>query len=890
MLGNGYSKSFANCLRNKSMRKLIRRLVYWIRQKQLESELAEEMEYHRARRMEHILGSGSTPEEAAAASHRAMGNTTLSREESRGVWIWPWLEQLLQDSHYAFLSVVRKPLLALLSVAILSATIGLVCSAFAVLDAVVLRKLPVPHPEELVFLIGNEGQPFRAVVLDELGRNRESISNMFGFIPLDLNATVKGVTIPLSANVIRGDYFGTMGTVPQLGRFLGPKEQGDVAVISDRFWRREFAASPDVIGQSLRLGTTNVTIIGVTQPGFYGIEPTGYPDVTLPGEAYNHARGSSDFDYTSPLYGVARLRPGVTVDRYKAQLNTLWPAILEATIAPAMTPDAWRSANGTGVQVFSVSRGLNFATMIYPHIPRAIQMIFWLSVLIFSTGCLTLALLAVARSVRNQHQTAVRLAIGGSRRRLLRPFLIESAILSAIGCIGGLMIAFWWSRIAAYLMPDSNILDWHVYVNAKVILLGISLAVLIAVLSTFIASLVISRVSLSRILHDGNTVSSTSLRLRMGLLTVQLAMSVLLLHYALFYVGEFLKLSRVPAGFDVENLHIYRLSTKPPERKLQDSYFQDLLSQINRLPGVESAAITLRIPPFYDGRDPSHPVTTDDRRNSKAALLSVLPGYFHTLRLPLLSGRHFTQHDRNTAVITSALAEKLYAGENPLNHTIRGSESNTPYTIVGVVGNIAYFGQGKGSSVIAFTCCDAPASSETRFFMIVRSKRTLADLGRDIRTRVERLGLHYVSTMAYQKDHLNWSRQSELLLAAVSGTFGILMLFMVGTGLFAFCNYIFTFRNKELAIRASLGAAAPKLAAALLREIAKVLVFGLAIGLAAIIITQKVLSSRILNINPLDLQNMIVSTGIIVCITGCAVLVPTLKAIRMNVFEALRIE
>jgi predicted permease len=876
------------------MRKLLRRLFYWTHQQQLEADTAEELEFHRAMRQEQLRQADLPPDEAAAESYRALGNTSLAREEARGIWIWPWLERILQDTRFALRLISKNLFFVITSIVLMASTIGLSSAAFAVLDATVLRKLPAPHPEQLVVLVGisERGRvTLTPSAFDLLQRERRYIAQMFGFTGTVIQGTVDGAPRILAAFGVRGNYFAALGAIPQLGRFMGPDEREPAVVISDDMWHRDFAAAPDIIGRSLTLGKTEIPIIGVARSDFRGVEPHVNWDIVLPLNVFEQVVGIA-IPGGFPLEIAARLKTGATAREYEAQLNTLWPTLLQSTIPAKMTMDAWRSQIGAQVRVDSLSHGLNYIFIVQPGIPRAIKMTFWLSVLIFCAGCLTLALLAVAHIVKNQHQAAIMLAMGG-RWRVLRPYFIEMAIISGLGCAAGLLFAVWLSALGESFLPSTGTVKWRVKIDSNPIMLGFMMAFLMALLGGIIASLLAFRTQVSRALHVGTTVSHPYVRLRMALLASQLAISVVLVHYALLYAGDLSHLSHMPIGFDTQNLHVYSLGGKLPAREVDNNYLKNLMEQIRQLPGVESASMTVTGPPLSYLRANMRPVITDDGRTAQATGVCVFPGFFNTLHLPMLSGRDFSWRDRASAIVTSRLAKELYSGGNPLTNAIKIGQLRDRLEIVGVVGNVAYNGPRIGALPIVFIPCAEtvnPFPSGGAVHILVRSKRTLADLEKDVAAQVERLGIHFVMGMTDEEEYLSRSLRQERMLAAVSSMFGGSIVLLAGAGLYACCNYLLALRTKELAIRASLGAGPAQIAAALLRETAKALAFGSVIGIAMTFAGQRVLSSMMESVNPPSAGHITAALLIIAGVTLGAVLVPTVRALRMSVVDALRVE
>jgi predicted permease len=842
----------------------------------------DELRFHYESLIREHIQAGVPPTEARRAARLAFGGIDQIKEDCRDTRWTRWLDELQQDLHYALRFLSKNSLFAIVTVVLIAATIGLVCAAYAVLDAVVLRTLPVPHPEELVVI--NLRAAIDSSIYDALERERQNISQIFGMKSLRLYGNAGNVTRSLLIYGIKGDYFGTVGAVPQRGRFLAAGDRGAVAIISDRLWRNGFGGDPDVLGRYMRLGLAQVTIVGVARPDFIAAEePYSEWDAILPFETLLRALGTDRMS----LQIVARLKAGTKAEKYEAQLNALWPALLQATVPPQTTFEQWRDRIGRRAQVESISHGINYVLATQPSIQVGIQMVFGLSILIFLSGCLALVLLVIARNIKNQQRTAVQMALGGGSFRVKRPFFLEILVLSALGCAIGLVIAWWWSGLGTSFLPDSQFINWRVRIDNHVIKLALWMTLSIVVILSSVTVLSGSGGWSSGKL-SGREVSRPKVRLRIGLLALQLAMSVLLVHGALSFTATLSKLLRVPLGFDPEHLHIYSVRSKLPGRAIPDNYFRMLMTQIEQLPEVESAAITLSPSPVSFPLEFKQAVKTDDGREAQATIVSVSPGYLRALNLPLLSGRDFSWSDRNVAIVDEALLKKLYPDQDSPRGTILFGKSGTPLQIIGSAGKMAFFGPRFGNSTIAFVPCTALQDGGVT--VMVRSKRKLEELRRDIQTLLDAPGFHSITDSVDQKTLLSSSLQQERMLATIAGAFGGLIVFLAGVELYAFCNYLLAMRTKELAIRASVGAARAQIAAALLTDIVKALGFGLSVGFLVALGGGRILSNLVKNINPPELGYLVLALVVVNIVTMSAVLLPTLKALRINIARELRID
>jgi predicted permease len=728
-----------------------------------------------------------------------------------------------------------------------------------------------------------------STIYEELERQRQHISHIFGMKTLVTYGSVGNTEGSLALCLFKGDYFGAVGAIPQIGRFPTADEQAEVAVISDSLWRREFAGIPDIIGRRIRLGSSDFEIIGVARPEFILVEePYSEWDAIVPSDAFARSQGNERW---SPLQVIARLKAGKHASEYEAQLNSLWPSFLRATAPATMTLDQWREISGRRAQVVPIPRGINYILILNGSLPPAIHIAFGLSLLIFLSGCLALVLLAIARSIRNRRQVAILSALGGGRWRIQQPLFLETVILSILGCSLGLLVAFWWSGLGASFLPGGAGINWHVKMDGHVIALAMFMTLFIVGIITIVTAIFGFRGSSSRIMHSIDPLSRTHVRMRTYMLAIQLAISVLLAQYALFFMAAFSRLIHVPFGFDPENLYVLTLLTKPPERSLPDNYFPGLLAQIEQIADVESATITTGRPPADFPIEYRQPVRTNDGRETQATVVSVSPAYFRTLNLPLLSGRDFSWSDRNAAIVNEALLKKLYPNQDSLKYTISYGKSSFPLQIIGVSGDMTYFGPRFGTSSMVFVpCAEELESLPGGTSILIRSKRNIEDVRRAVQTLLEPSGVYYISRAASQKTYLSSSMQTERMLATVAGIFGSLIVLLAGVELYAFCSYLLTMRSKELAIRASVGAGSAQITAALVKEIVKAFGVGLALAIIMIVAGGRIVTSQTGLIQPPGFTHLVFAAMIVACIAISAIVIPAMQALRINLAKTLRVD
>jgi predicted permease len=840
------------------------------------------------------ITAGIAPAEARRQALLEIGGVESVKARVRQVRRASAFSSLVYDCRAAIRSLRRHAGLSTTNVALIALSVAFASTIFAVLDAVVLRRLPVPNPEQLVLIsevrpdVPSGRQALTAPLLDELRRyGSPDITHLFGFSGLTLAVGSGDAVRPGRVFGVSGDYFAALGARPAIGRLFGPDEREPVAVISSVLWQAAFGSDPGVLGRAFQLGAVSVPIVGVTTPQFVGTQPDSAWEAIMPLDAFQRARGlSGTAAAVDRQEAGARLRSGVSADQLAARLNDVWSAVVEAAAPPTIAVAEWKRQRGARLQVGSLSTGLSYLKSLQPGLAQGITATFSLAAILAAATCLTIALLAVARAVRQQRQTAVMIALGAPRARIVRPYLVETAIVTALGCALGLGIGAWTVRLAAWFAPG----DWRIAIDGASASVGLLAAGIAGGVGGVVGGILLARVPALSVFRQDARATNPHLRLRMWLLTAQLAVSLVLLHYSVVYVTHLSGLMRVPVGFAVDNLQAVMISGTLPRRNLSREYFQQLIDGVRQIPRVEAAALTGSNAPLSTLADFSRPVSAGEREIG-ATTRCVFPGYFATLGVPLLSGRDVHWDDTTAAVVTSTLAANLFPEGSALGGTIHTSDQRA-WQIVGIVGDVAYSSPRLPAEAIVFPPClewRKPYPNIVVTIMI-RSARPLDEIVRDVRPVVVRLGAHYVFMSARQSEYLADSLRDERLLATVSGVSGSLIMLLTALGLYGFCAYVFTLRRRELAIRAALGAAPRQLGASLLVETARILVFGVIIGTIATFAIRSALATVVVDLISPTAWTLGVALGLLLIMVATAVGLPALRAARQEPANALRLE
>lgn len=884
------------------MRWLTRWRLTWrslVHRQGVDDDLHAELEHFLEHRAKDCQAAGVSREEALREARRTMGSVTWVRDACHDVRGTRWIDDLIDDIRQSVRLIIRHGGFASLTVTLMATSIGISASAIAILDAVLLRALPaIAEPSQLALVSGvgpNDDRRGQSVPMYELlTQQREGTTSIFAYRNYGgLPATINGTTVPLRGIGVLGDYFQGLGSTPLLrGHAFNPNLDTPEAVISSGVWRDYFGSTDDIVGRPFTMGTVTFTVAGVMRPDFLGFQPDLRWDVLAPFTVLNRARGLTPAAARNQIvYTTVRLVAGVTPDQYAARLDAVWSTILQQTVPTGTTLDDWTTQRGPRVVVETLRKGQSFTLITTPGLPRALRLTAALSVMVFLASCVTLGLLVIARAVRYQRETAIRLALGGSRWRVVRPYLIESLNLSTIGCLVGLLLASWGSAWAAFYVPG----DWQI----SLLPWGATSAVLMALLTVMTGALlalyVASRGSLRQVMHQTGPTTTGHVRMRTVLLTLQCIASVMLVYATLVYVDDVRRLMRVPVGLDAEHLHVFQLVGKLPYRSLDEAYFRQLLSSVEAMPGIDSVGLSVGAPPLAYLRDFMEPVETVSRGRTNAYVVCVFPGVFQTWRTPILAGRDVQWGEHPEALVTESLARRLYSLDRTLGAAIRTTAPRAhDYQITGVVANMAYNGPRLGTRDVLFVPClqqIKPLPSNYTVAVYIRSShRTLADLTPDVTTAVETLGVQYVLSKDDQATFGQYAVMQERLLATMSATFGAIVVGLTAVGLYVFFNYMLAFRSRELAVRSALGAQPVALVGTLFRELTTVLGVGIGVGLALALILHRSLQGTAVDLGPLGVSTPLRAIGILAIVVAAASARPAFRATRINVAEGLRFD
>ena len=901
------------------LRLLASRIRFALGRSSKDHEIDEELRFHLETEAEDRHAAGAPMEEARFAARRQLGNRERVRESTREIWGWLSLDRLMQDLRYALRTLRQNPGFTATAVLSLALGIGANTAIFSIVNAVMLRSLPVEDPQRLVQIkIDEHGDEFTNPLWEQVRDHQQAFTGVLAYGQDRFDLAGGGESRFAAGLWVSGDFFRVLGVSAMQGRMLttgddrrGGGSAGPVAVISYSFWKRNFPGDGSVIGQTIHLNRHPFEIVGVTPPWFGGLDVDHGFDVAIPigCEPILHA-GNSSLDMRANwwLRILGRLGPGTSVQVARDQIKAISPEIFRATL-PAEFPSQVQAdylkrsfslhPAGTG---FSITRW-QYGTALF-----TLMAIVGLVLLI---ACANIANLLMARAAARQREFSVRMAMGASRWRIVRQLMTESLLLSVLGAGGGLLLALWGSRLLARLLSTArNPLEIDLSPDLRVLAFTAGAAILTALLFGLAPALRATRLELNQVLKENvrNAVAgSTRFHLGKALVTGQVALSLVLLVGAGLFVGTLRNLLTVDPGFRSHNVLLItadaQQTTVPSSQRVR--VYHEILERIQTVPGVVAAASSVITPlsgrGWAQNADPQGFVAKSPRE--KLVFFNrVSPGYFQTLGTALPLGRDFSEHDDLRAprvmIINEAAARRFFGQADPIGKTM-GLDEGGPgkpdtkvvYQIIGVVKDSKYDRINEETRRLGYLAAaqDADPTPDIRYEvgsgrMVVESlipsiRASIAGVNKDI-------SLEFKSFEAQVDETLVQPRTVALL----STVFGALALLLAMVGLYGNTTYAAARRRGEIGIRMALGAQRSSVIWLMLRDVLMLLAVGVSVGVAASLALGRLVASLLYGVQPNDAGQLAGAALILAAATAVAAYLPARRAAGLDPMAALREE
>jgi predicted permease len=915
-----------------------RKLRWLTRREAKEAELRDELRFHLEEEAEERNKQGVPKEEALWAARRELGNLTIVQESTRAAWSWTLLEQFGQDVRYAVRSMLHNRAFTAMAAISLALGIGANTAIYSFMDSILLRALPVADPDSLAVLQwhskeargpkpnhvmhgmdgstwpdgnGETGGIFPFGAFELLRENQSVFSSLFAYYESGKhNLIINGQAEIAGGEYVSGDFFRGVAIPPAAGRLIAPGDDRagapTVVVISMGLGERHFSSVSSAVGRSILIDNQPFTVIGVTPPEFFGVDPAAHPDFYVPMRTNLVIDRTASWAVTPQQYldrnhywiqMMGRLRPGITLAEAQAALAPPFHQWVEAT--------ASNERERESLPALTVKEGAGGLDTLRRRYSKPLYVLLTMVALILAIACANIANLLLSRAAARRREMAVRLSIGAGRLRLVRQLLTESICLAFVGGAMGIGLAFWGVRFLTALLANGREnftlraeLNWHVLAAT------LALSVLCGAVFGLAPAIQSARADLIPALKEGaaglgwpRSRTFRRVSLSQALVVSQIVISLLMLVAAGLFVRTLSNLQSIQMGFNRENLLLFQVNARQAGHRDPEilAFYEELRRRFAAIPGVRSATLSheslLKAGRGLEVRISGKLVASETR------ILHTGPRFFSTMQIPMLLGREINERDTPASphvVVANERFVKVHFGDqNSLGrHVTRGGPHPREMEIVGVASN-AHYGQLKDNTrpvlYIPYNQEEQPPVQQ-----MVYALRTAADPLVYVKTVREivhqadsRIPVIDVRTQAAELDH---AMNQEIVFAQLCTGFAILALVIASVGLYGTTAYGVARRTGEIGIRMALGAQRAVVVRMILRQVLVLAAMGLAIGLPTALGASKLVQSFLFGMTANDPIALTGAVAILVSAILLAGYVPARKAARIDPITALRDE
>ena len=905
------------------IRTLAARFLAFFRRHSLERDLDAELRSHLDMAVERNIRQGMSPEQARREALLTFGGLEQTKETYRERRSLPFLDTLLQDLRFAFRMLRKSPGFTAVAVLTLALGIGANTAIFSLTDQILLRNLPVPHPEQLFILrspgpnhghtwsdVDQGAQSFSYGMYKDLRERSTVFSGLLACREATVNVSGHGETQVAHANLVSGNFFETLEVQPALGRLFTSTDEtapgaDPAAVLSYAYWSRQFGADPSIVNKALTVNGVPLTVVGVTRKGFYGVEIGSMPDLFIPVTmkaqmAPNmHQTLEDRTDHWLPVIG--RLKPGITPARAQAELQPIYQPILEsdAKLLKLSGKDLERFTS----KPLLLAGGAHGRLVLQEGAQEPLLVLMSMVGLVLLIACANIAGLLVARGEARQREIAVRLAMGAKRARLIRHLLTESLLIAIVGGAAGIALA-WWGLNAITAAQGYGMRNLVTNLDFRVLWFAVGLTLATTILFGLSPAMRATRLDLQSTLKDqGSSVSGgrSNVGLRKLLIVSQVALTAVLLAGAGLFARTLMNLEHANLG--VNTSHVLQFSVAPDlngSTPAQTLAFADRArNEIATIPGVRS--VTISRTEIFASDDSSSNFTPEGYRpgdDTDAMYDFMGPNYFSTMGIPLIAGREFTEADTTASpkvcIINEKLAQRSFAGRNPIGlHITHGAGTlfmDPPMEIIGVVANSKW--DDARSDIVPFLYM--PYSQDKNaghLAFYIRTERDPLPIAATLRSLVHQLDPNLpVNNLHTLEEQVSGSMSNDRLVAVLSVSLALLAALLAALGLYGVLAYVVARRTREIGIRIAIGGERPDILRLIVGQGLRLTVIGGAIGIVAALIAARWVASLLYGVTAHDPLTFVGVIVLLALVSGAACYIPARRATRVDPMVALRYE
>ena len=834
---------------------------------------------------------------------------------------------MLQDIRYGLRILLKKPGFTLIAVLSLALGIGANTAIFSLLDAVLLKTLPVKQPEQLVLFGKGQNMGMTNSFPDQswdlfsypFYRQVQQRSDVFSGVAglLSITWTVHGFVNTneasdierLQVQLVSGTYFNVLGVNTSLGRVLNESDDQTpgahpVAVVSYAWWQQRLAGNPAVLGKTITIDNIAYTIVGVAPKEFFGTTVGTAPDLWVPlamekqlPPAHWNGRESEN---AQSLFLIARLKDDVSAAQAGAVINQLFKQSLQARAGAEPTAVRLQAIERATIELTPVNRGLS---TLREQFSLSLKVLMGVVALVLLIASANVANLLLAHGAARSREFAVRLAVGAGRLRLVRQLFTESAVLALLGAIAGVALAWWGTRLLLLMASNGpDALPLQVTPNLRILGFTVGVSLLCAIVFGTAPALRAARTEPNTSLKGGKTAALTALRSPLGktFVVAQVALSLLLLVGAGLFVRTLINLQSIPSGFDQENAMLFHVDTSATGYKFDDPRLPALLNEVEQktkaVPGVQAASFASYT--FNQGfwTSPAYTREVNIPEGQSRSVRNNIVGddFFAAMGIPLVAGRGFGSQDKESqkvAVVSESMVKRFFPNGSPLGKRfgIDGPKSTEDVEVIGVVKDAKYGSLTEEFRPMAYYPHSQRPAALGNF--VVRfsgpASAVVPQIRQIIRQANRSLPIDDVVTLS---DHIGRSLVQQKLVARLASFFGLLALLLACVGLYGVMSYGVARRTNEIGIRMALGARGRSVLWLVLREALLLVAIGLVVGLFASLAVTKTAASLLYELKPNDPLTIALATLLLASVALIAGYFPARRAARVDPMDALREE